>query len=305
MAAYETAIAEGADAIEPDLVISKDGVLVCRHENEISRTTDVAERQEFAPRITTKLVDGRSVKGWFAEDFTLAELKTLSAREPHGDLRPQNLSFGGSIVTFAELLALTQAHGLLIYPELKHVSFLRALGFDPVAGLVESVQEAGGQAIADAMFVESFEISPLERLSAEPSLKFNCVQLIAARGAPPDRPDLSYARMLGEQGLSEIKAYAGAISIEKSLLLPRDKNGKSLGASDACARAKRAGLNTFAWTFRAENKFLPVELSLGDPSEEGFLRGHGDMAGELQAAYAAGIDGVFCDFPGLAVQAFA
>src|SRR5262249_53406079 len=140
MAAYRRAIAQGADYIEPDLVMSKDGVLICRHENEISGTTDVAAHAAFADRRTQKHVDGRLVEGWFAEDFTLAELKTLRARERLPELRPQSVAFDGqeSIVTFAELLLLTRFAGVGVCAELKHVAFLKACSFNPVPAFAEA-----------------------------------------------------------------------------------------------------------------------------------------------------------------------
>src|SRR5262245_7308515 len=159
MASYRLAIAQGADFIEPDLVMTRDGVLVCRHENEISATTDVGARPEFAARRTTKSVDGAAVSGWWAEDFTLAELKTLRCRERLPQLRPANTAFDGqeAIPTFAEALALAQEAGVGIYPELKHPTFLREQGLDPIPPFVETIHAAGGRRAADIMYVQCFE----------------------------------------------------------------------------------------------------------------------------------------------------
>ncbi len=165
MAAYRLAIAQGADFIEPDLVLTRDGVPVCRHENEISGTTDVAAHPAFASRRMTKVIDGQSVSGWFVEDFTLTEIKTLRAKERLPELRPQNTIYDGQeeIPTFAEVLALARASNVGIYPELKHPNFLAAQGLDPIASFLSVVRGDGGeaQAVADSMFVQCFEVGPL------------------------------------------------------------------------------------------------------------------------------------------------
>ncbi len=305
MAAYRLAIAQGADFIEPDLVMTRDGVLVCRHENEMSGTTDVAERPEFAERRRVQQIDGASAQGWFVEDFTLAELKTLRCRERLPQLRPANTVFDGQdeIPTFAEVLALAREAGAGVYPELKHPTFLREQGLDPVPAFIAAVREAGGQATADRMFVQCFEIWPLRQLAEMSSVRWTCVQLIAARGGPTDRPDLSYADMLRDEGLRAIAGYARIIGLEKTLIVPRDSGGRSLAPADLVERAHDANLLAHAWTFRAENYFLPAELRRGDPAAPDYMRQHGDLAAELRAFYAAGVDGVFSDFPAAAVAA--
>lgn len=305
MAAYRLAIAQGADYIEPDLVMTKDGVLVCRHENEISGTTDVGVRAEFARRRAEKTVDGVTVAGWWVEDFTLAELKTLRCKERLPQLRPANTAYDGQeqIPTFAEVLALAREAGVGIYPELKHPTFLRESGLDPVPAFIEAVRAGGGQAAADIMFVQCFEIGPLAQLAAMSSLRWKCIQLIAATGWPWDRRDLDAAAMTSGAGLSDIARYAAGIGVEKSLVVPRDGEGRSLAASDLVARAHRAGLLVHVWTMRAENYFLPLELRRGDPEAAGFMTQHGDFAAELRAFYTAGVDGMFSDFPAAAVSA--
>jgi glycerophosphoryl diester phosphodiesterase len=308
MAAYRLAIAQGADFIEPDLVMSKDGVPVCRHENEISGTTDVAARAEFASRRATKVIDGVSVEGWFAEDFTLAELKTLRCRERLPELRPQNTAYDGQeqIVTFAEALALAMEAGIGIYPELKHPSFLRAQGLDPIGPFLGVVREAGGQPVLDRMLVQCFEVGTLITMASMSSLRIPTVQLIAATGGPFDRPGVAYADMLSDAGLAEIFGYARAIGVEKTLIIPRDAEENSLPPTDLVARAHAAHLQVHAWTFRAENYFLPQELRRTDPlARMLFIRQHGDLAAELEAFRDAGVDGVFCDFPGVADETFA
>jgi glycerophosphoryl diester phosphodiesterase len=300
MAAYRLAIAQGADFIEPDLVMSKDGVLVCRHENEISGTTDIATRAEFASRRTRKSIDGAEVEGWFAEDFTLAELKTLRCKERLPELRQANTAFDGQevIPTFAEALALAMESGVGIYPELKHPSFLAERGFEAAPVLAGALHAAGGQAVADKVLVQCFEVAPLVTLASMSSLRIQCVQLIAAQGGPWDRRGRSYADMLSDAGLAEIANYARGVGVEKSLIIPRDAGGRSLAPTDLVARAHGAGLQVHAWTFRAENTFLPTELRRGDSPSA-----HGDLAAELRAFNALGVDGVFCDFPGEALAA--
>jgi glycerophosphoryl diester phosphodiesterase len=305
LAGYALAIAQGADFIEPDLVMTKDGVLVCRHENEISGTTDVADRPEFADRRKENTVDGVRAAGWWVEDFTLDELKTLRCRERIPQLRPNNARYNGQdeIPTFAEALALARETGVGIYPELKHPSFLRDIGLDPTPAFIAAVREGGGQAAADRMFVQCFEIWPLRQLAEMSSIRWSCVQLVAASGGPWDRRDLSYADMLRDDGLRAIAEYAHGIGAEKTLIIPRDSGGRSQAPTDLVARAHAANLLVHPWTFRAENFFLPAELRRGDPSATDYMRQRGDVAAELRAFYAVGVDGVFSDFPAAAAAA--
>lgn len=302
MAAYRLAIQQGADFIEPDLVMTRDGVLVCRHENEISGTTDVATRPEFAERRVTKTVDGVTATGWWVEDFTLAELKTLRCKERLPQLRPANAAYDGQeeIPTFADVLSLALAAGVGVYAELKHPTFLREQGLDPAPAFIDAVRAGGGQSAADAMFVQCFEIGALRTLAQMSSIRWRCVQLVAASGGPWDRRETSYADMLSSEGLREIAEYARGIGPEKSLIIPRDGAGRSLPPTALVARAHAANLIVHPWTFRAENAFLPAELRRGDASASDYMRQHGDLDSELRAFYALGVDGVFSDFPALA-----
>lgn len=308
LAAYRLAIAQGADYIEPDLVITKDGVLVCRHENEISGTTDVAARPEFADRRKEKTIDGVTVAGWWVEDFTLAEIKTLRCRERIPQLRAANTAYNDqeAIPTFAEVLALAGVVGVGVYPELKHPTFLRETGLDPVPAFIAAVREAGGQSVADKLFVQCFEIWPLRRLAEMSSIRWRCIQLISSEGAPWDQRETPYAQMLSNEGLANIRDYAIGIGPEKSLVIPRDANNNLAAPTELVARAHAANLLVHPWTFRPENYFLPTGLrvyrsALHRPED---LAEAGDMGAEVRAFLNAGVDGVFADAPDVAVRAF-
>jgi glycerophosphoryl diester phosphodiesterase len=285
--------------------MTRDGVLVCRHENEISGTTDVAARPEFADRRKEKAIDNVAALGWWVEDFTLAELKTLRCKERLPQLRPANTAYDGqeAIPTFAEALALAQSAGVGIYPELKHPTFLREQGLDPAPAFIADVRAGGGQRAADAMFVQSFEMGALRSLAQMSSIRWQCVQLVSASGGPRDNRDLSYADMLSDSGLRHVAEYARGLGAEKALIIPRDGAGRSVAATNLVGRAQSAGLVVHAWTFRAENFFLPIELRRGDAAAAAYMRQHGDLDAELRAFYALGVDGVFSDFPAAAVAA--
>jgi glycerophosphoryl diester phosphodiesterase len=298
IASYALAIEQGADFIEPDLVMTKDQVLVARHENEISGTTDVAAHPEFAARKTTKLIDGQRFTGWFTEDFTLAELKTLRARERLPDLRPQNRQYDGQfeVPTFDEILGLAKAakRRVGVYPEIKHGSYFDGLGMNMEAPLLTALKKAGWNKKSDPVFIQSFEVGNLRRLRKRTKLRL--VQLIDGSGHPADRPDLPSANMVTPMGLAEVSLYADAIGVTKTLIVPRDGAGRSAMPLTLVADAHKAGLKVHVWTFRAENFFLPLELRQGRDAEQ-----HGDLAAELRQFYALGVDGVFSDYPGIAV----
>jgi glycerophosphoryl diester phosphodiesterase len=304
LSAYRLGIAQGADYIEPDLVFTKDGVLICRHENEIGGTTDVATRPEFADRRATKRIDGEDVTGWFTEDFTLAEIRTLRCRERLPEVRPSNTAFDGldTIPTFEEVIALAVAEGarlgrvIGVYPETKHPTYFDGLGYSFDAPLLSALAAAGWDNADAPVFIQSFEVNNLERLSQRTRVRL--VQLVSEEGGPADRTFDSYAAMLSDTGLSHIRSYADGLGPQKSLIVPRDSAGRSLGATDLVQRAHCAGLVVHPWTFRAENTFLPLELRSGvEPGT------HGDLASEIHMFLALGVDGVFSDFPDLAVSA--
>lgn len=286
-AAYDLAIRQGTDYIEPDLVMSQDGALIVRHENEIGGTTDVAARPEFADRRATRTIDGETLTGWFTEDFTLAELKTLRARERLPELRPANTAFDGQdpILTFDEVLDIAAAAGVGIAPELKHPTYFAALGL-PMEDAFVAVLERRGLTGADApVIVQCFEVGPLQRLHTRISTPL--LQLVASGSGPADRPDLTYTAMTTQQGLADIAAYAGWIGTDTALIEPTPGTPTTL-----ITDAHTAGLKVAAWTFRAENAFLPVVDRLGtDPAAHGKLR-------ERLARFAAyGLDAAFMDQP--------
>lgn len=295
LAAYERAIDQGADYIEPDLVATKDLVLVSRHENELSGTTDVATREEFEDRRREKTIDGRLVAGWFVEDFTLAELRTLRAKERIPSLRPANARFDGlyQVPTFAEIVKLVRAkeaatgRRIGIYPELKHPTFLlQNAGIDMVDLLLREFRQQGITP-ADPVFVQSFEIAPLQRLKQR-GAGFRLVQLVAPLGGPADEPAMRYAEMVTPTGLAEVAKYADAVGAHIALVLAPDGTPTSLVAD-----ARAAGLAVHAWTVRPENEFLPAMLRTGDDPKG---RGCGDVALAAQLK-AAGVTGVFSDGP--------
>ncbi|NBB24292.1 glycerophosphodiester phosphodiesterase [Porphyrobacter sp. SLTP] len=293
LAAYELAIDQGADYIEPDLVATKDLVLVSRHENELSGTTDVASREEFEDRRRDKTIDGQKVAGWFAEDFTLAELRTLRAKERIPSLRPANARFDGlyQVPTLAEIAKLVRAkeaatgRRIGLYPELKHPEFLlQNDGIDMVDLLLREFRTLGITP-ADPVFIQSFEVGPLQRLKQRGG-GFKLVQLVAPIGGPADEPAMRYAEMVTPTGLAEVAKYADAVGAHIALVLTPE------GAPTALvADAKAAGLAVHAWTVRPENDFLPVMLRTGDEPKG---RGCGDV--KLAALLkAAGVAGVFSD----------
>ncbi len=295
LAAYERAIDQGADYIEPDLVATKDLVLVARHENELSGTTDVASREEFEDRRRDKTIDGQKVAGWFAEDFTLAELRTLRAKERIPSLRPANARFDGlyQVPTLADIVKLVRAkeaetgRRIGIYPELKHPSFLlQNAGIDLVDLLLRDFRVLGITP-ADPVFIQSFEVAPLQRLRSR-APGFRQVLLVEPLGGPADEPSMRYAEMVTPTGLAEVAKYADAVGAYAGMILGPDGTPTTLVAD-----ARAAGLQVHAWTIRPENEFLPPALRTGeDPKGKGC--GDVKLAAMLKAA---GVAGVFSDGP--------
>lgn len=310
LAAYEVAINQCADYIEPDLVSTKDGVLVDRHENEISGTTDVATRPEFADRKATKTIDGSKLTGWFTEDFTLAELRTLRAKERLPELRPENTKFDGlyQVPTFDEVVDLARRSKTCsgkpvgVIPEIKHGSYFDSIGLSQEEGTVKVLEANGYGKKNSPVVIQSFEVGNLKELNQ--MTKVQLVQLVDCSGAPADfvasGNTTTYKDMVTASGMKKIATYADSVGMCKNVMIPKKKDGSLDRPSDAIKNAHAAGLSVTGWTFRAENNFLPTEFkSSANPAEIG------DMKGEIKAFLDAGMDHVFSDQPDLAVQAVA
>jgi glycerophosphoryl diester phosphodiesterase len=304
LAAYSLALLQGADFIEPDLVATRDGVLVARHENEISTTTDVADHPEFAERKRTQYIDGVDVSGWFTEDFTLAELKMLRARERIPELRPGNKRYDGrfDIPTLEEILqyigyvnsmrAPAKLPPIGVYPETKHPSHFASIGLRLEPLLLDALRHGLGPA---PVFIQSFEVGNLRCLRRQ--CEHPLVQLMATEGAPWDQsPEKggNYANMSSAGGLKRVAEYADVVAVQKTMVICEGSAG-TLTPTRLVDDAHAAGLKVHAWTFRAENMFLPVSLRRGTD-----LAGHGDMAAEVRLYVQAGVDGLFCDHPDVA-----
>jgi glycerophosphoryl diester phosphodiesterase len=308
LAAYELAARMGADFIEPDLVTTSDGVLVARHEPEIGGTTDVAQHPEFAGRRTTKAIDGVEYTGWFTEDFTLAELKTLRATERIPAVRQENTIWNGrfEIPTFAEVLELRErlsdelGREVGVYPETKHPTYFASIGKPLEPALVDELDDAGLNDEGAPVFVQSFETTNLRKLHDE--LEVPLVQLLSAEGAPADLAAVgdprTYADLITPAGLADIATYAAGIGPDKNMVVARNAD-QTLGApTSLVADAHAVDLLVHPYTFRNENQFLPANLrSAGTPAD------YGDVFAEYAAFFAAGVDGVFADNPDTAVAA--
>jgi glycerophosphoryl diester phosphodiesterase len=275
---YRLAIEEGADYIEPDLVMTRDRVLIARHENEIGGTTDVAQHPEFADRRRTQVIDGETMTGWFTEDFTLAEIKSLRARERLPELRPRNREFDGrfSVPTFDEILQLANEENrerpgrpkIGVYPETKHPAHFAGIGLPQEQAVLDALQRFGYVADGSPVFIQSFDPANLRQLRGMTRLPL--VQLLEHE--------------LGD--LAEIAKYADAIGI-----------AKHLASAEGVRAAHAANLKVHVWTFRAENEFLPDELKIGESPAA-----HGDLEGEIRRFLDRGIDGFFVDFPAVGVR---
>jgi glycerophosphoryl diester phosphodiesterase len=307
LAAYELAARLGADYVEPDVVSTSDGVLVTRHENEISGTTDVAERPEFAERRTTKVVDGVEYTGWFTEDFTLAELRTLRAVERLPDVREENTVYDGlwQVPTLDEVLELRAElsrelrRDIGVYVETKHPTYFDSIGLSLEEPLVADLEEAGLDRRDAPVFLQSFETANLRELDEVVDVPL--VQLLPPTGAPADLvaagDPRTYADLATAEGLAGIGEYADGVGPDKSLVIPREADDTLGEPTSFVDDAHAAGLLVHPYTFRNENQFLPAELR--DPGEE--PGDHGRALEELLAFWETGIDGVFTDDPGTGV----
>lgn len=308
LASYELAAWMGADYIEPDLVITADGVLVTRHEPEIGGTTDVASRPEFADRRTTRTVDGEVHTGWFVDDFTLAELRTLRAVERLPHVRRNNTIYDGhyGIATFEELLTLSArlssqlGRRIGVYAEVKNPTYFAAAGLPLEHAVVRSLRDARVDSPDGAVVVESFETAFLRAVRDELSVPMT--QLVESGTAPADLvaagDPRTTADLVTPEGLAEIATYADGLGPDKALVIPRDADGKLGTPTALVADAHAAGLLVHPYTFRNENHFLPADLRRGDDPTS-----YGDVFREYAAFLAAGVDGMFTDNPDTAVAA--
>lgn len=293
LAAYERAIDQGADYIEPDLVVTKDLQLIARHENELSGTTDVASREEFEDRRRTKDVEGQRVAGWFSEDFTLTEIRTLRARERVGNVRPASATFNGlyQVPTFAEIVDLVRAkeaeigRAIGLYPELKHPTLmLEQEGIDMVDLMVSELRTHNLDGADARVFVQVFEVGPLQRLNKRVDTPL--VMLISSEGGPYDEPDMRWSEMLTPTGLAQIAEYADGIGP----WLGHALDPATMQPTGLVANAHAADLKVHPWTLRKENGFLPSALQdTGGPSDDG------QYERLWCAAIATGADGFFVD----------
>ncbi|KWV91173.1 glycerophosphodiester phosphodiesterase [Erythrobacter sp. YT30] len=293
LAAYELAIDRGADYVEPDLVVTKDLVLIARHENELSGTTDVASREEFEYLRRTKNIEGQQVAGWFAEDFTLAELRTLRARERVGNIRPANTAYNGlyQVPTFEEIVKLVRAkeaetgRTIGIYPELKHPTWiLEQEGIDMIDLLVSELKKHDLAGADDPVFVQVFEVGPLQRL--DKLIDSKLILLIKPEGGPYDEPDMRWSDILSPTGLAEVATYADGIGPWLGHVI----DPENMSATSLVADAHAVGLQVHPWTLRKENGFLPAGLQ-----NEGGPAANGQYEKLWKAAIESGVDGVFVD----------
>ena len=293
--AYELAIEMGADFIEPDLVITKDGVLIARHESELAKTTDVADRPDFTDRRTTKRIDGIEVTGWFSEDFLLEEVKTLRTRERH-PFRDHSHDGRFQIATFEEILELAVRRSgevgrtIGVYPETKHPSYFRARGLPLEEPLLASLEKAGWTDREAPVFLQSFETGNLRELRQRTRVRL--IQLLDVEGQPWDLADSgdprTYDDLATPEGLAWVAGYADGIGPNKRRIVPVDADGRLLSPTSLVEDAHRAGLQVHPWTFRSEPRFL--------------ASGYDRPEREYEMFYGLEVDGVFSDFPDVAVR---
>ena len=292
LAGYELAVRMGADYIEPDVVITKDGVLVVRHEHRLDETTDVAER--FPQFRTTKRVGSDTATGWFVEDLTLAQVRMLRARER---LPTRSHAYDGQfgIPTLDEVLDLAvrlsreTGRTIGVYPETKSPGYFRALGLPIEEKLIAALQRRWPDLASAPVFVQSFEVENLVRLHGMTNVRL--IQLMDAAGAPADaRAGVTYATMASTVGLREVARYAQGVGLNKRLIIPASRDGALLPPTSVVSDAHAAGLLVHVWTFRSDAPFLAAQYA-GDPSAE------------YRQFAALGIDGLFSDFPDHAVAA--
>ncbi len=308
LAAYRLAVRLGADYIEPDLVPTEDGVLVARHESFINETTDVEDHPEFADRRTVKTIDGVQYDGWFTEDFTLAELRTLRATERLPEVRPDNTRYDGRfrVPTFDQVLALSKrlsretGRRIGVAPETKHPTYFDSIGLSPEEPMLRDLGEARLDGKGARILIQSFEITNLRQLDRRTDLPLE--QLLSPTGAPFDQQGQedgkTYADLTTRAGLREVATYADWIGPEKTMVIPRQADGSSAEPTALPRKAHRQGLRVVIYTIRDENQFMATEYrSDGGPTAKG------DVFAEATDFLDAGVDAVFADHPDSAVFA--
>lgn len=311
LTAYAVAATMGAEYLEPDVVMTKDGHLIARHDNELGLTTDVSQRPEFASRLRTQSVDGINVTGWFTEDFTLEEIKSLRAIERIPRIRPGNarMDYAFEVPTMEEIIQLAKGleislkRTIGIYPEIKHPSHFQRLGLSmerPLVNLLHNHDYRGPEA---PIIIQSFEVSNLKELKQLTDIRL--IQLLAAPATrqPFDQnllgTGLTYSQMATAEGLREIATYAYAVGPEKQYIIPRESDNTLGNITTFVVDAHAVGLKVHPYTFRSENEFLPTEFQSDNSTPDGI----GDAEGEIKAFLNAGIDGLFADQPDDAIHA--
>jgi glycerophosphoryl diester phosphodiesterase len=331
IAAYRRAIEMGADFVEPDLVMTKDGVLIARHEPLLDGTTDVASRAEFASRRTTKLLDGLQTTGFFASDFTLAEIKQLRAVQP-SSARPQNFNGFFEIPTLEEIIRMVQQESqsrgrtVGIYPETKHPSFHYALGLPMEEELLKILARQGWTERNSPVIIQSFETANLMYL--RPRTRVRLVQLIDANDVNPDGTlnldapygtpynhvilgdPRSFADLVRPASLAQIRAYADGIGPWKRYIV-------SVRIVDADNDGRPDDLNNDGVINDADKTVLPASTLIADAHRAGLFvhaytfrneRGtlasnyQGDPRNEYLQFFLLGVDGVFSDFTDTAIE---
>jgi len=310
LAAYAKAIVDGADYVEPDLCSTRDGVLVARHEAYLSETTDVASHKEFASRKTRKTIDGEPHDGWFVDDFTLAELKTLRAVERIPQLRPGSAEYNGmfQVLTFEEIIdfvaAEAAAHGRIIgiVPELKHSTYFASVGL-PLEDRFLSIIAAHDYTRRNPVQIQSFEVANLKYLRSKLGSRANLrlMQLVIGEDVRPmdvaaTGGKLTFAQMCTPAGLRDIAKYADVVAPPTRSIIPLKKDGSLAEPSAMVHDAHQAGLRIEPWTFRPENRFLAADFRSNGPET---ARHEAGSIAEMKRYIATGIDGFFTDDPAL------
>jgi glycerophosphoryl diester phosphodiesterase len=304
--AYQLAIEMGADYIEPDVVSTKDHVLVARHDNWLNDTTDVANHPEFASLKKTKTIDGVQHTDWFTEDFTYAQLRTLRLKERLPDLRPGSSAFDGvdPVASLDEVLQIAKDHHVGVYPETKHPTYFRSIGLPLEDELLKDLAQYGFKGRNDKVFIQSFETSNLQALHKKTSIKL--IQLIDTQGAPYDfvanHDPRTYSDLVTPTGLKWISQYAYGIGPGLTRIIPVDSSNHAQPPTTLVSDAHHAGLAVHPWTVRPENSFLPVDYRQGNPSSPNFPKAQGDASRFLAEFYKLGVDGIFSDDSALAVS---